>query len=202
MTTIAIVYFSGFGHTHLMATAVADGVKSTGSQVEVLRITGEQITNGRWQEDGFLEKLNQADGIIFGSPTYMGGVAAQFKAFLDATSSIWVAQSWKDKIAGGFTHSSSPSGDKQGTLLYLATVAAQHSMVWLGTGELPSQYMGKTDGVNRLGSFLGVMGQTPMAANGEAADLHSGDRLTAEHYGRRIAEATKRWNLAHSPVAV
>ncbi|HAA30209.1 MAG TPA: flavodoxin family protein [Cyanobacteria bacterium UBA8553] len=195
MTTVAIVYFSGSGHTHLMAQAVAEGASQvTGTTVELLRITGEQIVNGRWQDEAILEKLSQADAIVFGTPTYMGGVAAQFKAFLDAASTAWFAQQWKDKIAGGFTHSSSLSGDKQGTLLYLSINAAQHSMIWVSAGDLPSQYLGKDDGVNRLGSFLGVMGQSPMNMGGGDAALDSGDRLTAQKYGQRIAEAAKRWS--------
>ncbi|MCS7030988.1 MAG: flavodoxin family protein [Gloeomargarita sp. SKYG116] len=188
MARVAIVYFSGMGHTHLMAEAVAAGVKQVpGTTVELLRITGEQIQQGRWREDSYLERLHQADAIVFGSPTYMGGVAAQFKAFLDATSSIWFQQRWKDKLAGGFTHSSSPSGDKQGTLLYLAIHAAQHGMIWVGAAELPDE-----SGVNRLGSFLGVMGQSPMPADGQPK-LDPGDRETAVRYGQRIAQMAQRW---------
>ncbi|MBD2318169.1 flavodoxin family protein [Phormidium tenue] len=201
MTTIAIVYFSGSGHTHLTAEAIAVGSRKVTHHVDLLRITGEQITNGRWQDDEIMAKLNQADAIIFGSPTYMGGVAAQFKAFLDAASSAWFTQQWKDKIAAGFTHSSSLSGDKQGTLIYLSIYAAQHGMVWIGAGEHPSSYQGKTDGVNRLGSFLGTMGQTPMNLSGGEAVLDSGDRLTAEYFGQRIAQATKRWNLEKVAIA-
>lgn len=201
MTTVAIVYFSGSGHTHLMAEAIASGVEQAASQAVLLRISGEQIVQGRWQDDAIMVALNGADAIIFGTPTYMGGVAAQFKAFLDGASSAWFAQQWKDKIAAGFTHSSSLSGDKQGTLLYLATNAAQHGMVWVGTGELPSHYVGKTDGVNRLGSFLGVMGQTTMNPNGGDAVLDPGDRLTSEHFGQRVARFSQRWALTAEPVA-
>lgn len=201
MPSIAIVYFSGSGHTHLTAEAIAEGVRKTGNHVELLRIKGEQIINGRWQDDEIMEKLDRADAIVFGSPTYMGGVAAQFKAFLDASSSAWFSRKWKDKIAAGFTHSGSLSGDKQGTLIYLSIYAAQQGMVWVGAGDLPSQYLGKTDGVNRLGSFLGIMGQTIMSMTGGEAILDSGDRLTAEYFGQRIAEATKRWNLAQVAIA-
>lgn len=194
MPTVSIVYFSGSGHTHLMAQAVADGAsKVEGTTVELLRIVGEQIVNGRWQDDAILEKLNQSDAIVFGTPTYMGGVAAQFKAFIDAASSIWFQHGWKDKIAAGFTHSSSPSGDKQGTLLELATNAAQHGMIWVNVGDLQSFLFGKDDGVNRLGGFLGAMGQSPLDMSEKEAVIDSGDRLTAERFGQRIAEVTKRW---------
>jgi NAD(P)H dehydrogenase (quinone) len=189
MTNIAIVYFSGTGHTHLMAEAIATGAKQVaGNDVELLRITGAQIVDGRWKDEGVLAKLQAADAIVFGSPTYMGGVAAQFKAFIDAASAVWFGQGWKDKIAGGFTHSAGVSGDKQGTLLYLSINATQHSMIWVGTGMMSSP-----DGINRLGSYMGVMGQSHPDMSGAPATIDPGDRLTSERYGERIAIATQRW---------
>jgi NAD(P)H dehydrogenase (quinone) len=175
-----------------MAEAIAAGIRSSGDDPQLLRITGDQMNDGRWLDESLIDALDKADGIVFGSPTYMGGVAAQFKAFLDAMSAAWVAQRWKDKVAAGFTHSSSLSGDKQGTLLYLATNAAQHCMIWVGAGDLPSHYLDQTDGVNRLGSFLGVMGQSPMMMAAGEATLDSGDRLTAEKFGQRIAAIANR----------
>jgi NAD(P)H dehydrogenase (quinone) len=191
MTTIAIIYFSGTGHTHLMAEAIAEGAqKITDTNVQLFRITGDQIINGRWKDEAIITQLNQADAIVFGTPTYMGGVAAQFKAFVDGASSAWAQQLWKDKIAGGFTHSGGLSGDKQGTLIYLSINAAQHSMIWVGAGE-----MSQPNGVNRLGSYQGVMGQAvPNFTGTKPAELDPGDQMTAVLYGERIAAATKRWH--------
>jgi NAD(P)H dehydrogenase (quinone) len=190
MTNIAIIYFSGTGHTHLMAEAIAAGAqKSPDTNVQLLRITGEQIINGRWKDEAMVASLNSADAIIFGTPTYMGGVAAQFKAFVDGVSSTWAQQIWKNKIAGGFTHSGGLSGDKQGTLIYLAINASQHSMIWVGAGE-----MTQPNGVNRLGSYMGVMGQAvPDFSGTKTVELDSGDRLSCELYGQRITTATQRW---------
>lgn len=194
MVRVAVVYFSGSGHTHLMAEAVGQGAAAvTDTAVDLLRITGEQITNGRWRDESVLEILHQADAIVFGSPTYMGGVAAQFKAFIDATSGIWFQQGWKNKIAGGFTHSGSPSGDKQGTLLYLVTNAAQQGMIWVGATDLPD-----ATGVNRLGSFLGVMGQSPVDMSGKPPTLDPGDAETARRYGQRLAQVTHCWSVGCS----
>jgi NAD(P)H dehydrogenase (quinone) len=194
MASVAVVYFSGSGHTHLMAEAIAEGASKVTESVQLFRIVGEQITNGRWKDDQVLEQLAQADAIVFGSPTYMGGIAAQFKAFIDAASSAWFVQQWKDKIAGGFTHSGSLSGDKQGTLLYLSINAAQHSMIWVGAGDMPSGSADQGNDVNRLGSFLGVMGQSTLDMSGAPAAIEPGDRLTAVNYGQRIAIAAQRWN--------
>jgi NAD(P)H dehydrogenase (quinone) len=190
MTNIAVIYFSGTGHTHLMAESIAIGAQTIpDTKVQLLRITGEQIVNGRWKDEAMMATLTSADAIVFGSPTYMGGVAAQFKAFVDGTSSAWAQQLWKDKIAGGFTHSGRLSGDKQGTLIYLAINAAQHSMIWVGAGE-----MSQPNGVNRLGFYTGVMGQSvPDFTGTKPVELETGDRLSCELYGQRIAEAVQRW---------
>ncbi|NEQ37369.1 MAG: flavodoxin family protein [Okeania sp. SIO3I5] len=199
MSNLAIVYFSGSGKTHLMAQAIAEGATQVIKvKVELLRIVEDQIVKGVWQDPEILEKLNQADAIVFGSPTYMGGVAGQFKLFIDAASEVWFRQGWKDKIAAGFTHGSCPSGDQQSTLLYLAINAAQHGMIWVNVGDLPSQFLEKNDGVNRLGSFLGVTGQgTDLSTGEDKIDLDPGDRLTAFQFGKRIAQAAQRWNHVH-----
>ena len=124
MKKIALVYFSGTGHTHLMAEAVAAGARAVeGVEVTLHRITGEQIKDGRWQDEATVKALQEAQTIVFGAPTYMGGPAAQFKAFADATGMVWFQQGWRNKLAGGFTHSGSPSGDKLSTLQYLADLA-------------------------------------------------------------------------------
>ncbi len=195
MATIAIVYFSGSGHTHLMAEGIAEGVAQVpGMTPDLLRIQGGQIIDGRFKDEDFLKKLDSAGGIVFGSPTYMGGVAAQFKAFVDAASYRWFQQAWKNKIAGGFTHSGSPSGDKQGTLLYLAIHAAQHGMIWVGASEMPDH----STGVNRLGSFMGVMGQSDLDMSGKPAEILPGDRLSAVLYGKRLAEIAQGFKTGAS----
>lgn len=188
MTTVTIIYHSGTGHNAKLAEAVAKGAGSVSDvQVNVQSISGKDIFEGRYKNAAVLDQLDASDAIVFGSPTYMGGPSGQFKAFADATAGAWFGQKWKDKIAAGFSVSNSPSGDKFSTLQYFHTLAMQHSMVWVGLGELPMQ----PNGVNRLGSFGGAMGQagqeSPEVAPNEA------DKLTGEVLGRRVAEAAKRW---------
>lgn len=203
MKTIAIVYFSGSGHTALMAEAVQRGAAAVGGvDAALLPIDGRRIVEGRFRDEGLLARLNGAEAIIFGSPTYMGSVAAQFKAFADATAGAWFARSWSGKLAAGFTHSGSPSGDKLSTLQYLSLFAAQHGMVWIGNADLPSVYRGQTDGFNRLNAFLGVMGYTSQSPD-EPATVDSGDLLTAEALGRRVAGLVQRLtenDAANAPV--
>lgn len=186
MTSIAIVYHSGFGHTAALAESVAAGARSVaGSDVHLVAA------------EDYAEKadiLNSADAIIFGSPTYMGSVSAKFKEFMDATSQTWYARGWTDKIAAGFTVSASQSGDKLGTLMQLSVFAAQHGMVWVGGSLLPgnNNSQGSTEDLNRLGSFLGLMAQANADQGAEVAPP-TADRKTAEVFGARIAEAAARW---------
>ncbi|MHB0985121.1 MAG: flavodoxin family protein, partial [Sulfuricella sp.] len=116
-TRIAIVYHSGYGHTARQAEAVKAGIEQVDG-TEALLLTVEDAQT-RWGD------LASAEAIIFGTPTYMASVSAQFKAFQDATSHAVMAQgfAWKDKIAAGFTNSGSRSGDKLATLIQIALFA-------------------------------------------------------------------------------
>ena len=113
--------------------------------------------------------------------------------FADATSQPWFTSAWKDKIAAGFTNSLSLSGDKLSTLSYLAVLAAQHGMIWVGTGLAPGASSGDVtiDGVNRVGSSLGLMTQSDNAAPDVTPG--AGDLKTARLFGARIAHAAARW---------
>jgi NAD(P)H dehydrogenase (quinone) len=184
MSTVSIVYFSGSGHTAKMAEAVALGVGSVaGVTVQLIALKAEDIVQGRYKNDAVIAQLDASDAIIFGAPTYMGGPAAQFKAFADATVGSWFQQKWRDKVASGFTVSGAPSGDKLNTLQYLHTLAMQHGMIWVGTGEMPTQ----PNGVNRLGSWIGAMAQAQPDESPDAAP-NDEDKLSGELLGRRVAQ--------------
>jgi NAD(P)H dehydrogenase (quinone) len=60
----------------------------------------------------------------------------------------------------------------KGTLLYLAINAAQHSMIWIGNAQMLAP-----SGVNRIGSYMGVMGQSPFDPSGAAVTIEKGDYL-------------------------
>uniref|UniRef100_UPI00046EE943 flavodoxin family protein n=1 Tax=Komagataeibacter kakiaceti TaxID=943261 RepID=UPI00046EE943 len=142
--------------------------------------------------DGALEQLGHADAIIYGTPTYMGGPAWQFKKFAEATARIWLAEGWKDKIAAGFTNSASVNGDKAMTLAYLWTLSQQHGQIWVGTGLLPANTKanGPAD-VNWSGGSVGVMAISPSDASTEEAP-REGDLETGRLLGLRVARIASR----------
>lgn len=188
-TKVVVVYFSGYGHTRKLAEAVLAGAQgAAGTEASLVEINAAgDVTDEGW------DLMNQADAMLLGSPTYMGTVAWQFKKFADASSKMWAASAWKDKLAGGFTNSGSLNGDKHSTIAYLMTFAMQHGMVWVGTGLMPANKKDSTPAdINHLGAFSGLMAQSPADASAEEAP-RSGDLATAKLYGARLAEAAKRW---------
>ncbi len=187
MTTLSIVYHSGYGHTRKLAEAVLAGARlSPGVSATLFAIDAEgNVPDEAWAA------LASSDAIVFGSPTYMGTVSWQFKKFADATSKPWFAQVWKDKLFAGFTNSASINGDKFNTIHYLMTLAMQHSGFWIGTGLMPSntKTAGRND-VNWLGSFGGLMAQSPSDASPDEGPL-PGDLETGRLFGRRVADAAQ-----------
>jgi NAD(P)H dehydrogenase (quinone) len=191
MAKVSIIFHSGFGHTAKAAESVGAGARSVkGVEVSLLPITEAQFQGGRWQDDAIMTELSASDAIIFGSPTYMGMVSGQFKAFADATAPLWFNQAWKDKLAGGFTSSGFAAGDKTMTIHYFVTLAGQLRMIWVGPGENPSSVTQDGQDLDRNGYYLGVgvVGnmQDPTSPN-------AGDLKTAEKYGERIAQVALRW---------
>ncbi|MEO1130750.1 MAG: flavodoxin family protein [Planctomycetota bacterium] len=183
MPTIAIVYHSETGRTKQMAEAIARGVIEAGCTVTL--VSTSELPSGVRAAEGGWQSLHGADAIVMGCPTYMGTVTADFKRFMDESGNVWFTQGWRDKVAAGFSHSGGLSGDKLNTLVTMAVFAAQHGMQWANVGILPNQF---EEGLNRLGSYLGLMSQSDQKDDPPAEDIRTG-----EAFGRRLAEITCRW---------
>jgi NAD(P)H dehydrogenase (quinone) len=182
--SLAIAYHSGFGHTRTLAGAVAEGVRAGGAGVDVIAV--DAMTDADWAT------LDRADGIIFGSATYMGNVSAGFQAFAEKTGRRCQNGTWRDKIAAGFTNSGAKSGDKSSALMSLAVFAAQHHMHWvnLGLGAGWNSASGSENDLNRLGFWLGAGTQTDVDANSD--QVHPADVGTCEHLGYRVAVVSRQ----------
>lgn len=184
MKKIAIVYHSAHGHTKYIAMHVAEGVLAE-QGVEADMLKADDVIQSP-------HLLQDYDGIVFGSPTYLGGVSGVFKTCMDATGKMWRTQALKGKLAAGFTVSSLPAGDKQSTLTSMFVFAMQHGMLWVGNPILPEQHTGVPyeDAANRLGSWSGLMAQ---AEHGAPADAFApGDIKTSRMFGRHFAQTLLR----------
>jgi len=184
MPKVAIIYFSETDTTHKLAMAVGEGCASIANTCVVqYRIVGSDIAEGRFRNLGALELVDDANAVLFGSPTYMGGPAAQFKAFADATSERWESQQWSGKLAAGFTAGSSPNGDQLATVQYFSILAAQQGMLWAGL-DIADEH--EERGLDPLGCQLGLTAHCP------TSDVHNDYVRTAHYLGARVATLCHR----------
>ncbi|MFK4050322.1 flavodoxin family protein [Acinetobacter venetianus] len=175
MSNIAVVYYSGYGHTKVVAETFAQTIQASLIEID----QNGEISEQAWQT------LSEAKGIVFGAPTYMGSAPWQFKKFADATSKVWFTRGWQDKVFAGFTNSASLNGDKQVTLIQLQTLASQHGGIWVSLGLLPANTKeAKREDVNNLGGSVGLLVQTPSDAS--VAEIPTGDLETAKLYAQRV----------------
>jgi NAD(P)H dehydrogenase (quinone) len=119
MLTVVIVYHSKTGNTEEMAKAVEEGVKSEG--VRVVRKKIDRAT---------LKDLLDADGIILGSPTYYGTMAAEMKAFLD--KSVRHHGKLEGKVGAAFSSCGGLGGGVETTVLDIVKALLIHGMVVQG----------------------------------------------------------------------
>jgi multimeric flavodoxin WrbA len=179
----------------MLAEAVAAGAAEAGAGVTVIAV--DRMGDAEWNV------LDGADGIVFGSATYMGNVSAAFQSFAEQTGRRCIDGTWRDKVAAGFTNSGGKSGDKLNTLVSLSIFAAQHHMHWVNLGLGPgwNSSAGSEDDLNRLAFFLGAGAQTDVDANSD--QVHPADVRTCRHLGWRVAHVTRQLNVgrAASPAA-
>lgn len=190
---VAIVYHSVTGTTARLAEAVADGCHSVPEvTAALLRIEAADIEQGRYHNRTVINAIDRADAVIFGSPTFMRSVSAQFKAFADATAGeYWGEQLWADKIAAGFTVGTGYCGDTLHSLHYLQILAAQQGMLWAG---LDLAGAGDRKAPNRLGAQAGVIVRAVDGAI-ETPDLH-----TAFYLGQRVARLVGRFRVVTTQI--
>ncbi|GGX38823.1 flavodoxin family protein [Saccharospirillum salsuginis] len=183
---IAIVYFSANGTTAAMAGQVAEGAGQVdGTRVRQIAIQGKDIVEGRYRNPETYRVLDQMDAIVFGSPTYMGGPAAQFKAFADGISGPrYSEQLWRGKLAAGLTIGGCPNGDQSASLSYMSIMASQLGMIWMNLDVACGHH---PDGLNRLGSHLGLTAQP------DGTDVNALDLDTACYFGQQLAETVHRF---------
>ncbi|PMK15100.1 flavodoxin family protein [Vibrio splendidus] len=187
---VGIVFFSKNGATKQVAETIAEGINTQQSNSAVLiEVLSSEIVEGRYDNDDKLSALDSCDAIIFGSPTYMGSPAAQFKSFMDASSDSYCKKAWRNKLAAGFTTGGSLNGEQQQTLLSFFTLACQHGMIWAGLDI--SKHIDDL-GLNRTGSSIGLVASDDQTAENTNNHINSNDLKTAFYFGQRIASLVKK----------
>lgn len=141
MTEILIVYYTRHGATGELARHAARGVESvTGCTAKLRTVPPVSAENERpvkaVPDSGApfatLEDLRRCDGLLLGSPTRFGNMAAPLKYFLDGTSSLWLDGAMAGKPAAVFSSSQTLHGGQESTLLTMALPLIHHGMLLVG----------------------------------------------------------------------
>ena len=137
---VLVLYYSRHGAVAKMAEHIAEGVRASGLQDARIR-TVPPINSGAVDESEIPAEgpvycsepdLRDCAGLILGSPTRFGNMAAPLKYFLDSTSGLWINGALRDKPAAVFTSTSSMHGGNEATLLSMSLPLLHHGMVLAG----------------------------------------------------------------------
>ena len=161
MKNILVLYYSRHGATKDMAQQIARGVNSVDGAEATLRTVAPvsttcEATEDSIPEDGHpyaeLSDLERCDGLLLGSPTRFGNMAAPLKYFLDSTSPQWLSGALIDKPAAVFTSTSSLHGGQESTLLSMMLPLLHHGMVIAGIPYSESELLSTTTGGTPYGA--------------------------------------------------
>ena len=140
MGPILVLYYSRNGSTRDMAYKIARGAEQASIEVKLRTVPAVsancEATEYDIPESGDLfcelSDLDECSGLIMGSPTRFGNMAAPMKYFLDGSSGLWLKGALENKPAGVFTSTSSMHGGQESTLLSMMLPLLHHGMVIVG----------------------------------------------------------------------
>jgi NAD(P)H dehydrogenase (quinone) len=194
MNEILVLYYSRQGSTAALARQVCRGVESVSGMQARLRTVAPVATTTERQDPtvpnegppyATHDDLLQCCGLILGSPTRFGNMAAPVKFFLDGTSALWISGAMAGKPAGVFTSTQTLHGGQESTLLSMMIPLLHHGMYMVG---LPFTERGLTD-TRSGGTPYGASHVASLSGHGE---LSESERELARALGTRVAALAAR----------
>jgi NAD(P)H dehydrogenase (quinone) len=194
MNEILVLYYSRQGSTAALARQVCRGIESVAGMqarlrtVAPVRATTEQRDPSVPDEGppyATHDDLKQCCGLILGSPTRFGNMAAPLKFFLDGTSALWLSGALDGKPAAVFTSSQTLHGGQESTLLSMMLPLLHHGMFVVG---LPYTEAGLS--ATRSGGT--PYGASHVAFLGGPGELSDAERELAQALGSRVARLASR----------
>ena len=194
MAEILILYYSRGGSVAKLARQVARGVEEVPGMQARLRTVPPvapvtQVASPPEPEEGapYAEKSDLAEcmGVILGSPTRFGNMAAPLKHFLDSTSAEWASGTLVGKVAAAFTSTATQHGGQETTLFSMLVPLLHHGMVVVGLPYTESALNTTTAGGTPYGAshVAGLQDDRPLTAD---------EQTLARALGRRVAETARK----------
>jgi NAD(P)H dehydrogenase (quinone) len=190
VTEILVLFYSRKGATAELARQVCRGVESVAGARARLRTVPavasvveapQPAVPAEGPPYATHDDLRECDGLVLGSPTRFGNMAAPLKFFLDGTSALWVSGALAGKPAGVFTSTQTLHGGQETTLLSMMLPLLHHGMYIVG---LP--YTDAALSTTRSGGS--PYGASHFAGDDTQPRLSEEERTLAVHLGRRVAE--------------
>ncbi len=191
---ILVLYYSRYGATEALAREICHGVDSVKNTAARLRTVAPVSTVTEASEEAVPEDgppfatrkdLDECAGLVMGSPTRFGNMAAPLKYFLDGTGSEWLSGTLTGKPAGLFTSTSSLHGGQESTLLTMAVPLLHHGMLIVGLPYTEPALTSTTSGGAPYGASHVTWNKSP--------DQLSKDEIhLARSLGQRVATIAQR----------
>ena len=191
---ILVLYYSRHGATAEMAQQVCRGVESVTGMTARLRTVPAVSAVSEATQDAIpaagppyatLDDLKECVGLVLGSPTRFGNMAASLKYFLDGTAGLWLSGELSGKPAGVFTSTSSLHGGQETTLLSMMLPLMHHGMIMVGVPYTESGLMETTGGGTPYG---------PTHHAGAMSDraVTEVEKRLCQALGTRVADVARR----------
>jgi len=196
MSDILILYYSRHGATAEMAQLVARGVEKVSTMQAQIRTVPEvstvcEATQSSIPDNGApyvtQDDLAHCSGLIMGSPTRFGNMAAAMKYFIDSTSAAWMAGHLSGKPGALFTSASSLHGGHEATLLSMMIPLLHHGMLLVGSPYSEPELLSTTSGGTPYGPSHLAGKQSNLA-------ISEDEKKLCIAIGQRVAEIAKKLN--------
>jgi NAD(P)H dehydrogenase (quinone) len=197
MTKILVLYYSSYGHIETMAQAIAEGARALpGTEVTIKRVA-EIVSDDVAKASHFKldqkapiarpEELADYDGVIFGTPTRFGNMAAQMRNFLDQTGPLWMKGALIGKVGSVFASTATQHGGQESTILSFHTTLLHQGMVIVGLPYSAQAQM-------RVDEMTGgsPYGATTISAGDGSRQPSANELELARFQGKHVAEITKK----------
>ena len=200
-TRIQVVFYSMYGHVHLLAEEVAAGAREVaGVEVELLQVpelvpdaalerTGAKAARAAFAHIPTAQpaRLAEADGILFGTPTRFGNMCAQMRNFLDQTGGLWAKQALVGKVGSVFVSTATQHGGQETTITSFHTTLLHQGMVVVGVPYSASG-LSVTDEVSGGSPY----GATTIAGSDGKRQPSANELEVARFQGRHVAEIARK----------
>ena len=190
MTEILVLFYSRKGSTAELARQICRGIESVPTAQARLRTVPAVTTvveppQSPIPQDGppfaTAQDLVDCDGLVLGSPTRFGNMAAPLKYFIDGTSALWLSGAMAGKPAAVFTSTQTMHGGQESTLITMMLPLLHHGMYIVGLPYTEAALTNTKGGGSPYGA-------SHVAGEATQPRLTDDERTLAQLLGRRVAE--------------